>query len=368
MVPVFVLAFEVKSGNAIYVSQDQTIDGNLYAAGSSVTVDGKINGDVICAGQSVIINGTVEGDVICAGQSVSVKGSVGGNVRVAGNSVAIDSSIARNLDAFGASVVVEKDANVGWGALIAGGFSQVSGKINRSLLGAGGNFMISGEIGKDAQLYVGNEKSESSNLVVTDSAKIGGKLTYTDKKKADIAQGAQIGGEVVQNMPKVETNKTNASKAFAQLWKWGLFFSMLSTFVVGLVLIWKMGDKANQLLDLASDKIWLSIAWGILVMIVTPVVVAIVFFTIIGIPLALITFVIWLIALYLSHVVFSLLLGRSIMKNVLTRENPSLVWSLLVGIVVYELIVFIPLIGALVGLVAMWWALGAMSLYAAGKR
>lgn len=366
--PLFVLAFEVRSGNVVYINQDQTVDGNLYAAGSSITVDGKVTGDVVCAGQSVIINGTVDGDVICAGQSVSVRGPVGGNARVAGNTIDINSQIARNLNAFGASVLVEKDANVGWEALIAGGLSQLSGKIGHDLLGAGGNFIISGEVGRNAKLFVGQDGDQKSNLTLTDSAKIGGNLAYTDKEKAEIARGAQISGETTQNMPRVRESMTGAGKSLVSFWKWGMFFSMLSTFVVGLILVLIMKDKSDQLLDMASEKIWLSILWGILVMIVTPVVAGIFFFTIIGIPLALIILVFWLVALYLAHVVFSLFLGRSIMRHIFSRENPSRVWSLIAGIIVYELIVFIPLIGALFALVAMWWALGAMSLYVVKKR
>lgn len=362
-IPFLVFGFEVKSGNSVYVAQDQTVEGNLYAAGSNVTVDGKVTGDVICAGGSVIINGGVEGDVICLGQSVNIRGPVGGSVRTAGNTIDIDSAIARNLNAFGANVVVEKNANIGREALIAGGFSQVSGKIGQSLLGAGGNFIISGEVGNDAQLYLGQGSDLKSNLVLTDSAKIGGNLNYTDKEKADIAQGAQIGGETIQNAPKVEKTKQNAGKAFATFWKWSLLYSMLSSFVVGLILILLMKEKLNLLLDLATEKIWPSIGWGILIMIVVPVLAGIVLFTIIGIPLALIILVLWMIALYLSHVVFSLLLGRSIMKNIFSRENPSLAWSLAVGIVIFELIVFIPFLGILVGLAAMWWSLGAMSVY-----
>jgi predicted acyltransferase (DUF342 family) len=42
-------AFTVRSGDKVVISQEQTIDGNVYAAGQSVRIDSKVDGDVFCA-------------------------------------------------------------------------------------------------------------------------------------------------------------------------------------------------------------------------------------------------------------------------------------------------------------------------------
>ena len=67
ILPTTVMAFVVKTGDSIYVAADEIVDGNFYAAGNSITIEGNIVGDVIgVAAQTINISGRVEGDVICA--------------------------------------------------------------------------------------------------------------------------------------------------------------------------------------------------------------------------------------------------------------------------------------------------------------
>lgn len=370
VVPFTVLAFEVKTDDVVYIDQDETVEGNLYAAGANITVDGTVTGDVFCGGQTVNINGRVEGDVICAGQSVNINGEVGGSVRAAGNTVNINGTVARGVQAFGASVILGKGASVGWDMLMAGATGEIRGKIGRGLHGAAANVVIGGEIGQDVRLKldekiqaekrgIGFEKKEKSPLTITDEAVINGSLIYSSSREGLIAEGASIAGEVKHNLPKIKPAKKKMALGYA----WGKLYSIFAALVVGLVLISLWGKEIKKLTDKMLNKVGASIGWGIVVMFITPILAILLLITLIGIPLAFIMMAVWLIALYISKILVGILIGRSILEKLWKKQKESLIWAMIIGIVATWIVFSIPVIGWLLCLVAVWWGLGGIWLY-----
>jgi hypothetical protein len=70
-------AIEFKAGQHVTVPADEVIDGDLYATGETVTIDGKtvtidgtVRGDVVASGREVRVNGSIEGDLMACGQAV----------------------------------------------------------------------------------------------------------------------------------------------------------------------------------------------------------------------------------------------------------------------------------------------------------
>ena len=357
IIPISAKAFAVKTGDSIYVAKDQIIEGNLYAAGLSITVDGTVTGDVICAGQTVNINGTVEGDVICAGQSVNINGAVNGSVRVAGNSININGQIARNVMAFGAAVNLGAEASVGWDMLIGAATGEIRGKVGRDLYGGVASATIAGEIGKDVRLKIDNKKSDKSGLIIMDGAIIGGSVVYTDRTEASIASSAVIAGEITHNLPKVRKEKTITA------WGWGRLYSIFSALVVGLVLISLWHKQIKKLTDKMLDKVGPSIGWGVIVMFLTPIIAILLLITLIGMPLAFILIGVWLIALFISKILVGILIGRELLKRFWEKKKDSLLLAMVIGIVITWIIFSLPVIGWLLCLVAMWWGVGGIWLY-----
>ncbi len=357
IIPISAKAFAVKTGDSIYVAKDQIIEGNLYAAGLSITVDGTVTGDVICAGQTVNINGTVEGDVICAGQSVNINGAVNGSVRVAGNSININGQIARNVMAFGAAVNLGAEASVGWDMLIGAATGEIRGKVGRDLYGGVAGATIAGEIGKDVRLKIDNQKADKGGLMIMDEAIIGGNIIYTDKAEAFIASGAVIAGEITHNLPKVRKEKTITA------WGWGRLYSIFSALVVGLVLISLWHKQIKKLTDKMLDKVGPSIGWGVIVMFLTPIIAILLLITLIGMPLAFILIGVWLIALFVSKILVGILIGRELLKRFWEKKKDSLLLAMVIGIVIAWIIFSLPIIGWLLCLVAMWWGVGGIWLY-----
>lgn len=361
IIPFSASAFTVKTDNSVYVAQDEIVEGNLFAAGSTITVDGKVTGDVICAGQSININGTVEGDVICAGQSININGAVAGSARLAGDNVNINGQVAKNVMAFGAGVYLGKEAQVGWDMLVGGAAVEIRGKIGRDLYGGGANAVISGEIAKDVRLKLDNKK-QAAALTIADGAVINGNVAYTDKNEASVAQGAKIAGEITHNLPKITMNK----KQKVLTWAWGVVYSIFSAMVIGMVLINLWRDEINKLTDKILEKAGASIGWGAVIMLLTPIIAVILLITLIGIPLALILMGVYLIALFLGKILIGIMIGRGLLGKFWPKQNPEhsgLLWAMIIGIAAVWIICSLPYIGWLFCLVVSWWGLGGIWLY-----
>lgn len=353
IIPLSAHAYAVKSGNSVTVGKDETIDGNLFASGQTITIDGAVNGDVICAANTVNINGPVEGDIICAAQSINVNGQVNGSVRAAGNSININGVVAKNVMAFGSTIYLGENAEVGWGMLMACNNADIKGKIGRDLYGTAAKAIVSGEIGRDARL-----KMDNGELDIADNAVINGSLTYTSIYQARIAQSAKISKGSYQNLPKTPSKSEEAAgKIFGGL------FSIFSALVVGLVLITVWRDKIIQITGKMPDNIKAAIGWGMILMFITPIIFILLLFTIIGIPLAFMLIVLWLIALYASKILVSIMIGRNILKKLKSKYKDSLIWAMIIGVIIAWILFTIPMLGWIFNLAAAWWGLGAIWLY-----
>ncbi|MDD4333438.1 MAG: polymer-forming cytoskeletal protein [Patescibacteria group bacterium] len=364
--PIAASAFEVKTDTAVYVEKNETIDGNLYAAGQTITVDGKVNGDIICAGQSVNINGEVAGDIICAGQSVNINGKIGGSVRVAGNSVNINADIAENLMTVGATINVATESNIGWDMAFAAATTEMRGKIKGSLHGTGAQLIVAGEIGKNINVRLDSSQNKNgSNLIIKNNAKIGGDLTYADCKtcnEATIESGATIGGKTTRN-----EIKTAPKKEAKNLMMFGLgigwIFSLFSSLVIGLVLVSLWKKQIIELTDEMFNKIKASIGWGFVIMFLIPILVVIIILTIIGIPLALILLGLWVTAIYMSKILVGIMIGRNLLEKIWVSKKDSIILAMIIGILVAQIIFAVPFIGWILALIAVWWGIGGAWIY-----
>lgn len=352
-------AYSLKNGDSVYVPKDETIEGNLYAVGSNLTIEGKITGDVICAGQSISITGDVAGDVICVGQSINISGKVGGSLRVAGNAINLSGKIAHSAMAFGAAITTSASSSVGWDFLAYASALDARGNIGRDLHGGAGKANIAGQISGNLNLNFGAQDKNKQPLTIAGTAKINGDVKYTSVANAVIANGAVIKGQTIHDLPKTTAKKSN----FTNLgWWWWKLISIFSALVIGLILISFWREQILKITDLMLNKIGPSFGWGLLALLLTPLIIIILLITIIGIPLSLILLALWLIALYASKILVGILIGRSLINNYWPKQKDSLILAMIIGIVIAYLIFSLPIIGLFISLLAMLWGLGGIML------
>jgi cytoskeletal protein CcmA (bactofilin family) len=352
-------AASLEAGNNVYVTKDQIISGNFLATGDTITIDGVINGDLISAAKTINVNGRIDGDILSIAQNINVNGEVGGNIRVAANSLNLNGTVSRNISAAANDIVFGPNSVVNWDVLIMAVNTEIRGDIEGSLNGRIVQGLIAGKIGKDVNLTLNNANKQP--LVVSPEAVIGGDLNYTSNLAANISDKANIAGKTNQKNAPVE--KIN----WYQIYLWTNLFSIFSALVVGLVLIFIGKNISNKILAKMEKTPTKLIIPGIILSLILPPIALLLLFTIIGIPLAIIVIVWWLVMTYIAKIFTAILVGNLIIKTINKKNETPLFWSLFLGVIICWLLFTIPFIGWILSLIAIWLGLGAIYSYASNQ-
>lgn len=363
IIPSAVSAYEVKTSDNIFINQGEEIQGNLYAAGNSISVDGTVKGDLICGAQTLNVNGKIEGDIICGAQTININGEVGGSIRTAGNTININNKVGRGIQALGASINLGKNASVGSDMFLAGASGLIQGKIGGDLHGAGASIIIDGEIAKNVRLRLDENTNNKNNnegpLKITDNAKIGGSVIYTANSAGSISNKATIANGAYHNLPKIN----HAKQMSFVSWFWKMLYSIFSALVIGLVLISLWPKQILSITENTLSKAGSAIGWGTIVLLLSPIVCLLLALTFIGLPLAFLIVVIWIIAIVISKIIVGILIGQIVLEKFWPKQKNSLIWAMIVGIIIVKFIFAIPLIGWMMALLAIFWGLGGLWLY-----
>jgi cytoskeletal protein CcmA (bactofilin family) len=345
------MAFGARSGDEVTLAKTETHQGTLYAAGQNVTIDGNVDGDLFCGGNVVTINGNVSGDVICAGQNLTLNGKVAGNARVAGQTVIINGAVGRNVSAAAQSFTLGRDGRVDGEIALVGQVAQVNGPVNHDLYGAVRDLSLASTVG-------GSFTMETDGLHLRSAAHVTGDLNYTSAKTFQIA-AAQVSGHVNRHEPPRAHTESPRSSVLA--WLLGRAYWILATVAIAFTLIWLVPRFIPSVTGVMSQRPGASIGWGLLLLFVGPLALVLIAITFIGLPLALFLGVLWLVGVGLAGMLTSLAIGRWILAQS-DWNKTSLPLAALVGVPITMLAFGIPIMGSLLAMVSMWWALGGLAL------
>ena len=141
------LGGKLRTGDTITIGADESVDGDLYVLGGTVTVDGSIDGDLTTLGGQVLLNGTVTGDVLAAGGTVSIAGTVEGDVRTTGGQVTMNGSVGEDVIVAGGQITLQGGADVGGDLVASGGQVTMAGAIGGSIEANAGTYDRTGTVG-----------------------------------------------------------------------------------------------------------------------------------------------------------------------------------------------------------------------------
>lgn len=347
--------FAQQNSHTVILPKNRTVNHNYFATGNNVDIEGTVNGDIYAAGGNVLVDGTVNGDVIAGGGQVTIRGIVQ-NVRVAGGQVIIEGKIHGNITALGGNISTTDGSSISGSLVGAGGQFSLLGPIGKTISLSAGQVTLGNTVGSD--VWVGTQ-----NLTLTPQAKIAGGLSYTSPQNATIANGATISGKVNHSYPSAANERQGehvGPRIFAALagLRIGLtIVSFLINLIVGLLLISFVPLYTNRVVEHITRHPWQALLIGIITWILLPIVFGILLITLIGIPFAVFVVIVVVILSYIGKIIVSLLIGKWVVGQFDRRG--SLVLSLLVGLIVVEIIGFIPVFGWLFDIVIAAIGLGA---------
>ncbi|MCZ7575028.1 MAG: polymer-forming cytoskeletal protein [Ardenticatenaceae bacterium] len=400
VVPVTALAAEVRSANQVVVGPTEVVADDLYAFGNTVTIDGTVKGDLVTFATQVTINGTVEGDVLALSQALVINGTVGDDVRAAGQVIMLDRGAQVADDAVIGSLSLESRAGstMGGDLLFGAAQARLAGNVDHNVRGAASAVALDGTVGRDVTLEVGGQAggpqpalfmppapvpmpAVQPGLTLGDSARVGGRLTYQSPVEGKIAPAAQVPGGVSYEPVVVAPARepTPVSIALDHLRR------LVTLLLVGLLMMWVAPAWTTTLGGMIQSRPLASLGWGVVALVVFPVVVitlavvaillAIAFGRLtlgglvgplVGIGLTadavlVTTFLIF--TGFVAQIVVSVLGGHWLLNQLQPALAASRVWPLVAGLIVLVILTAIPWLGFLVTLVVSLLGLGALWLW-----
>ncbi len=347
--PLQAAAADLRQGNDVTVGPAETVNDDIYAGAGTISISGTVNGNVIAGGGTITVSGNIARDLILGGGTINVTGHVGGSIIAAGGNITVNGSVAQDIVVTGGMIDVGSGATVGRDLVVAGGTATVSAPVARRVQMASGSLTLRNKVGGDVRGTVDHLK--------LDGAQIAGNLDYTSNNAVELVNGASVSGATTRHMPI-----DRGGGAGNGLLGW--LRALIGILALGLILIFLLPGLSTRAIDIERAQPWASLGIGAAILVITPIVALVVF--IVGIFLGfwwlgLLLIPLWILALAIGYVISGFLLGRLIFAQLgWGRYHDAL--ALLAGLFVLAVVGVIPVIGWLIGLVALILGAGALAL------
>lgn len=338
---------EFRSGDSATVKSNETVDSSFWAAAKNLDIAGTVNGDVFCAGQTVNISGIVKGDLICGAQTINLSGHIEGDVRLGAQTVNLTGMVDRNATIAAETLNADSKSRIGGDLSLAASSASLNGSIGRDLAAGGSSVYLNGSIGRDV-------KSGGDKLILGSNAKVSGSIDYTGKNKIEMANGAFVSGDIKHHQPQEKHHSALRLLFFSGATAGFVALMLLITALVVTALLPKVLNRVSQQ---GMERPGMSLLVGFGANIAVPIIIFMLVLTIVGIPLAIILLLMWLLINLSSGIFSAFWLGRRVWK---TQHNAFLVT--LTGSMILILLYFIPIISIFALVLACWLGEGMLLL------
>ncbi|HEY4495984.1 MAG TPA: polymer-forming cytoskeletal protein [Candidatus Paceibacterota bacterium] len=335
--------------------EGKIIKENTYIVAGEAAIGGKMNEDLTAVAGSVFLAGEILGDVILLTGETGIYGKVMGDVRSVSGKTTIGGDIGGDLAIAGSFVAVLPKAKIGGEAIIAAGEAFVDGMIAKGITFKGRRLTIDGLVNGPVY-FEGEVITLGANAVIT------GDLHYNSDAEIFVTSGAVVKGKQKisatikapfywQSMPALIVGL--ASAAF--------LIKFAGVFLAALLLAGLFKKFTNSFTVEIFNHFGKSFLIGAAAAVVIPLIALILIITLFGALLGLFllaaTALLALLACFMS-VIF---LGSLILKVLSKGGDLTADWrAVLIGILVYVLLWFVPLVGLILLAIVSLASVGAL--------
>jgi cytoskeletal protein CcmA (bactofilin family) len=364
---------------------DTVYNDDVFISGARIKFDSRVNGDLVSLTYEMVQTDTIYGNFMALAYSVQNLGPVMGSYRAAGRIVSCNSDIGRNVLIAAQDINVGPASHIGRDADLAGASVVYQGDVKGNLKITSRMAIVSGHV-------TGNLIFKGDSLTINPNTIIDGGINYTSPVRVTIAPGAVITGKVnwekEENVKPQEQHKGN----FWTTLTWGIslrgYFIIMAiisilviiptlipslTWISPIVLWFILAVSGNVLILLARPKalaaqkilearLFPSMGLGFIIFFLTPIIVMILFFTIIASPLAIILLMLFGVAMFAGGIIASLYVGRRICKifSPASTNTPGFL-CFTIGMSIILALSLIPILGYLLILVTLMSGLGGLA-------
>ncbi|MFZ2252973.1 MAG: hypothetical protein WAW13_02225 [Minisyncoccia bacterium] len=345
-VPVFVHAGPIlRSGESVSIDASQILKGDFYGFAPTVTISGPAENDVLIGGGTVTINAPVTEDLTVMGGVVQVHGDVGGDLRIVGGEVTLAKAVKGDVVVVGGTLTVLSTASIEGDVLFMGGSLVVEGAVMGGIHANAETVRINSEIGGDVSLRV------KTSFTAGDNANMLGNVQYESVAEIVRAQDATIVGTV----RRIETVQEVGINIFKQL-----ILDIVLMFFAVLTVYLTLRKYVEQVVGISMRAPGVSGLVGLGMFILLPFVSMLLLVSVLGSPIGVILFALYVILSIFAVLGAAILCGVYVQKLLMKKSNVSFS-TVILGLVSFCLLMFVPVIGWFVIFGLVMVVLGGLS-------
>lgn len=329
-------------------SEEETLNSSIVEFDEKVTLDNDILGSTVLIGEKVKHEKNVDGISLLIASSIEFNGNTDHLLSI-GKSIEINGTINKELFVAGSNVKFSDESIINRDAIIVASDVELKGTFKRDILIFGEDVDLANiNIEGDIQIY-------ASNITIDDNTVINGKLEYSKEADIKISDDAQIKQtSKLDNFIKEKDYKYEfISKIFSLI-------RLIVLFMALNLLIPKAFEKLNNYSkESKMDDIFWTFCWGVVGLFCTPLVCIILMISILGTSVGLILFILYLIMIYVSSIIFSYVLGNIICNKIFNKECSNLIIGL-TGIITIFLLKLVPIVESFVVVLSIVMGFGIL--------
>lgn len=317
----------VRTGERVSVESDQTVDGDFYAMGGTISSSGIIAGDMFAAGGIVTLNGAVEDDFAALGGIINLHAPVGDDVRLVGEELVVGESIAGDLVVFGNSLQVLSTAEIGGDILFFGREMEFNGVVKGDVVAHAERVRLDGAIEGNAQI----EAARGATL--GERSHITGDLVYASNVELTRAQGAVVVGDIQKKALDLGPDGSSFNI--------GLFLAFLFS---ALVLLFLLRGRGEKFVKESLKGFGVRGLIGLGALILTPFVGVLLLVSVLGGVLGVFLIALYIALLLLAFAGMGIFAGALCARVVKKEYIVSWQWTVL-GVLILQVLAFVPILG-----------------------
>ncbi len=344
--------------HAAYFSEDDTItlaqdvNDDVFATGERIAIQAPVTGDIFAVGNSISIQHKPDRSIFGAANTVTIEEGSGYNAFVAGNTVTLKGTIEHDVYVAGQNVTIDPSAHIKGTLRVFGQDVTLNGQVD-------GDVFVSGQ-SLTSNASIGGSLTANTHAISFSGGKIGRDFHYSSNEEAQGISKVTIGGETKRTPVKDTTTTTETRVRHALI-------AFLTTLVTGAALLLLFPRKVKAVSEDVRLHWGQSLLYGVITLIVTPILATLVMVTVVGLPIGLIAWALYLVTLYTASILSMIFIGYWLLG--LAKVRGGNWWlSLIVGSLIVTVVRFIPIIGSIaaialfigvilptIGAELLWW-------------
>lgn len=366
---------QIKMGEDVVI--DEKVYGDLYVAGGSVTINAPVQGDLVVAGGTVIINDSVSQDVLAAGGNLTLNGHVGDDVRCTGGNIKLLKSIDGDMVVAGGALRIGRDASIKGNLISSAGEVVLDGTVHGDTKSSSGQFTLNGKV-NDLNYQGGkiliNGTVDGASVLAANTIELGTGTIFNKDVRYWSEEGNLDFDSFMKNGDAVFDVSLAADNGG---WKYSgvvIFVLVLWYLIFALAVIFLFQYFFKNTLKKAADTFkkdsLTSLGLGFLFLAGVPLTILFLLISVIGIPVAVLMFIVYLAVILVATVIVSTVAANWINNTYYQSSwsNRRIILTAFSIFIVLKLVFITPFVGPLITFLLVCMALGAILLNLRWKR